>query len=239
MKKTKKVMLIILIMLVLIVLSLIIILKLNSSIIETADEVERKQETSNSMSFSQILKDVDEDKIFNIVSEYSTMDPSLDNLYNYSDVVLIGTFNSNLKTYATEVSIHTLTKFNTLTVIKNKTDIDVKDSVTFDRIGGAMTLSEYTKTALLRKDEFTDIPTTERNSYYVVEQYAPSNKLDFDSKNSNPYILFLSYRNGELHSFIGYYGMREIQDKSVYDYDTDKYIGVKDTKILNAFNKIK
>ena len=63
MKKTKKVMLIILIMLVLIVLSLIIILKLNSSIIETADEVERKQETSNSMSLSQILKDVDEDKI--------------------------------------------------------------------------------------------------------------------------------------------------------------------------------
>ena len=33
--------------------------------------------------------------------------------------------------------------------------------------------------------------------------------------------------------------MREIQDKSVYDFDTDKYIGVKDTKILNAFNKIK
>lgn len=184
----------------------------------------------NNLDIAKVVNNVnvDNDKTFHIRSEFSfEYEPTIENLYKNADVVIIGTFDSNLKTYVDGVNIHTQTKFNTSKVLKNETKLEVKENVTFDRIGGIMTLSDYMKNNnTIRKDEFTDISEKARNDYYVVQEFAPDNKLDFASSNDqNNYIIFLSYSDEVLMLNSSYYGMRRINEiNQIYDYDTKKYI---------------
>jgi len=185
-------------------------------------------ENKDNLSIIKILANADKNKVKYIKSEFSfEYEPTIENLYKNADVVIIGTFDSNLKTYVDGVNIHTQTKFNTSKVLKNETKLEVKENVTFDRIGGIMTLSDYMKNNnTIRKDEFTDISEKARNDYYVVQEFAPDNKLDFASSNDqNNYIIFLSYSDEVLMLNSSYYGMRRINEiNQIYDYDTKKYI---------------
>ena len=82
--------------------------------------------------------------------------------------------------YADGFLIRTETKFNTSKVLKNKTNISVNESVVFERIGGVMTLDKFMENNdEIRADEFANIPENERSEYYIIQEYAPDNKLDF------------------------------------------------------------
>ena len=178
------------------------------------------------------LASIDEDKIVSYKNENSetacyAYEPSIENLYKYADIVLIGSFDCNIKSFVNLIEIYTETKFNTIQVLKNETDIDVSQSVVFNRCGGIMTLDKYmADNDTIRPDEFTDIPEDERDEYYVIHSYGPNNKLDFSSSDKNKkYILFLYSDNDILGLNSSYHGIREINSNNqVYDYDTDTFI---------------
>ena len=226
-----------------IIFSIICIISATAWIISIASNVDMKtanvdksivENNNTNYSITDIKNNIEPDKIFYMESEATyAYEPTLENLYEKSDIVLIGSFNSNLKTYAPGVTIHTITKFDTSKVLKNNTNINVNKTVTFDRIGGALKLSEYINgNDTIRPDEFVDIPAQARNEYYVIQEYDPNDKLDLKTEKNQAsksvpnqeYILFLSERNNQLVVNSYYHGMREIKDNKLYDYNTKSFI---------------
>ena len=187
---------------------------------------------NDKLNIKKMLASIDEDKIVSYKNENSetacyAYKPSIENLYKYADIVLIGSFDCNIKSFADGIEIYTETKFNTVQVLKNETDIDVSKNVVFNRRGGIMTLDKYmADNDTIRSDEFIDIPEDERDEYYVIHSYGPDNKLDFSSSDKNKkYILFLYLDNGILRLNFSYHSIREINSNNqVYDYDTDTFI---------------
>ena len=202
----------------------------NATLIET--NIQDKDTTNNSLSIASITEKIDGDKIIDINStgtESACFDyePNIENLYKNADIVLIGTFDSNIRIYTDGINIRTETKFNTSNVLKNNTNISVNKSVVFDRIGGVMTLEKYMENNNeIRADEYTDIPEKERSEYYVIQHYAPNNKLNLsESDKTTKYVLFLNYNNNQLMPNYMYYGIRELNsDNQIYDYDTNGFI---------------
>ena len=202
----------------------------NTNLIETSTQ--DKETTDNSLSIADITERIDDDKLIDMTSTETEIscfafEPNIENLYKNADIVLIGTFDSNIRMYADGFLIRTETKFNTLEVLKNETDISVDESVIFDRVGGVMTLDKYMENNNeIRADEYTDIPEKERSEYYVVQNYAPYNKLDFPkSDKTTRYIIFLNYSDNRIMPNSMYYGIRELNsDNQIYDYDTNSFI---------------
>lgn len=200
----------------------------NTNLIETSTQ--DKETTDNSLSIVDITEKIDDDKIIDVTSTETASfeyEPNIENLYKNADIVLIGTFDSNIRMYADGFLIRTETKFNTLEVLKNETDISVDESVIFDRVGGVMTLDKYMENNNeIRADEYADIPEKERSEYYVVQNYAPYNKLDFPkSDKTTRYIIFLNYSDNRIMPNSMYYGIRELNsDNQIYDYDTNSFI---------------
>ena len=191
------------------------------------------QDTENNIfSIAEITEKIDSDKIIYETSDEMenacfAYEPNIENLYKNADVVLIGTFDSNLNMYTDGFLIRTETKFNTSKVLKNETDISVNESVVFERIGGVMTLDKFMENNdEIREDEFVNIPENERSEYYIVQEYAPDNRLDFSNANKDTkYVIFLNYNSDKLTLNSMYYGIREINsDSQVYDYDTNTFI---------------
>lgn len=192
-----------------------------------------EKNNNKNLNITEVLKNVDKDKIFyeEVITSENAMfayRPTIENLYKHADVVVVGKYNSDLKTYATGVNIFTQTKFNVSKVIKNSTNLNVSKSVIFSRNGGVLSLDKYmNNNPTIRDDEFKNIKGNERPNYYIIQEYGPENKLDFTKNNikNNEYILFLNYHEGNFTLNCSYYGMREInKDNKIYDYDTQKYI---------------
>ena len=195
-------------------------------------ETDIQDTEKNIFSIAEITEKIDSDKIIYETSDEMenacfAYEPNIENLYKNADVVLIGTFDSNLNMYTDGFLIRTETKFNTSKVLKNETDISVNESVVFERIGGVMTLDKFMENNdEIREDEFVNIPENERSEYYIVQEYAPDNRLDFSNANKDTkYVIFLNYNSDKLTLNSMYYGIREINsDSQVYDYDTNTFI---------------
>ncbi len=195
-------------------------------------ETDIQDTEKNIFSIAEITEKIDSDKIIYETSDEMenacfAYEPNIENLYKNADVVLIGTFDSNLNMYADGFLIRTETKFNTSKVLKNETDISVNESVVFERIGGVMTLDKFMENNdEIREDEFINIPENERSEYYIVQEYAPDNRLDFSNADKDTkYVIFLNYNSDKLTLNSMYYGIREINsDNQVYDYDTNTFI---------------
>ena len=183
-------------------------------------------EDNKCLSISEIKKNIDSDKIFYIYGEGMFIyEPTIENLYENADLVMIGKFNKNVETYVPGVSIHTKIQFDTVKILKNTSDVNVDDNVIVDTLGGAVTLSEYMNNNHTVKDgEFENVSPKERSNYYVIQEYAPEDKLDFSSNNNNEYLLFLGLRDGQFYASASYYGIRKINNNTIFDYDTNKYV---------------
>ena len=199
----------------------------------TSIETNIQEENNNSiLSIADIIEKIDSDRIIDITSAESenacfAYEPNIENLYKNADIVLIGTFDSNIRIYADGFLIRTETKFNTVEVLKNETDISLNKSVIFDRIGGTMTLDKFMEgNNEIRPDEFTNIPEEERSEYYIIQNYGPDNKLDFTEADKNTkYVIFLNCDSDKLTLNSMYHGIRELNsDNQVYDYDTETFI---------------
>lgn len=180
-----------------------------------------------------ILNTVDKDKIFytnNSSDETSCFayEPNIENLYKNSSIVFVGTFIEDVESYNDAPLIRTKTKFSVSQVLKNSSDINIEDTIEFDRLGGVLTLEEYMKdNPYIREDEFTDVPANKRDEYYIIQDEIPidkKDKLNF-SNNEAKYIIFLGDSGEVLRLNTGYYGIRVLNSENeIYDYDTDKYI---------------
>ncbi len=188
-------------------------------------EPQKENESLKIITMEEQLKNIPEDNIYHIDSEYMfAFNPTPERLYKEADIVLIGKFNSNIKTFTVKTRINTTTKFDITKVLKNVTDENFDTSVTFDRSGGLMNLNEYIETSKedLKEDEFKDVSASARKASYITQSYSPDNILDFDN-NTDEYILFLKYVNGKLKPVCEYHGIRKVIEHKIYNYDSKKF----------------
>jgi len=186
---------------------------------------------------------IDEDKKIYIDSHYMfAFKPTIENLYKNSDVVVVGKYSSDEKTYAKGINVYTQTKFNVTQVIKNTTELDVSKNVTFNRVGGTMALDKYiANNPTIKEGEFEDINVNARSSYYIVQEYGPEDKLNFNKTQDNvgEYMLFLNYKDNELSTCSAYNGIIQIKNQKVYDYDTDKFVEIDSEEVSKVLVKSK
>lgn len=118
---------------------------------------------------------------------------TIENLYKYADIVLIGTYDSNGKVYTNGINIYTETNFNVDKVIKNTISLNIGQKVTFNRNGGTLTLDKYMQNnQTIKEGEFENIAEENRKDYYIIQEYGPENILYFERKNDNSDI-YISY----------------------------------------------
>ena len=153
---------------------------------------------SERICIAKIIEETSQEKIFyenaptseELSFEYA---PTIENLYEYADIVLIGKYNSYEKIYTDDINIYTTTKFDVIKTIKNTTEFDISKEVVFERNGGALTLDRFTKSSqAIRAGKSKDIEEDIKD-YYVIQEYDPENMLDFESKKNSGdiYIIFL------------------------------------------------
>jgi hypothetical protein len=103
-----------------------------------------------------------------------------------------------------------------------------------------MTLDKYiNNNSTIIDGKFTEIDSIDRKNYYVIQEYGPENTLDFTetSNKSKEYMLFLDYTNDQFGTCIKYYGIREINNNKIYDYNTNNYIETDNEVISKALKK--
>lgn len=197
------------------------------------EKVEEERKKTTNLTISEVQQKVAKNKIF-YYDEGSAVscleyEPNIENLYKYSDIVVTGKYDLDLSTYADGLMIWTETKFNVSKIIKNTTNLDVSKTVVFRRSGGVLSLDKYMKNnPTVSEYEFRDIKVNDRKNYYIIQSYGPMNKLDFTKTKgeSNEYMLFLCLSDNQLGLNTGYYGMREIQNNKLYDYNTKTYVEI-------------
>ena len=224
-----------------------------SSIVKKAENNEMIEYSQNNnmvqkenINISQVLTNIDDEKVFYEKTKTSEelsfeYEPTIENLYKNADIVVIGTYNSDEKMYKDGTNIYTKTKFDVSKIIKNTTKFDVSKEVVFDRQGGVLTLDEYLKNNMaIKKGEFKDIKEEDRKDYYIIQEYGQENILDFtkEKDNLNKYIIFLNYIEEEDKLMLNstYYGIREIKENKVYDYDISGFTQIENKDIYQAIN---
>lgn len=175
-----------------------------------------------------ILEGLDEDHIFKIQSQFMLYyEPTIDNLYENSDIVFIGKFLKDVENYSVGTIIHTITNFEIEKILKNSSGLIVADTISFDRLGGIMTVEEFLSgNTDVSIERFSGVTESNANEYYLVQEL--SDKLVLTNDNTE-YMVFLSHRkNNSLKSDLSlssvYYGIREIKNNKLYDYNSDSYI---------------
>ena len=91
---------------------------------------------SERICIAKIIEETSQEKIFyenaptseELSFEYA---PTIENLYEYADIVLIGKYNSYEKIYTDDINIYTTTKFDVIKTIKNTTEFDISKEVVF------------------------------------------------------------------------------------------------------------
>lgn len=166
------------------------------------------------------LANIPEDKKIYINSESAFYyEPNIENLYKYADLIIVGSFSKITGTVVDIDRIETKSEFNVNKILKNNLNADIKDSLNIKILGGAMTLPEYLEKSENTLSNFSDIKEADRSQYYVIQQ-APNLNL----AKGKEYLLFLNFRNDELGLNSLYYGIREIQDGKIYDYNSKEFI---------------
>lgn len=219
--------------------------KLKNEVIMQNDS-ENKVITANkteNISIAETLEKVEKGKIFyektNLKGAMLGYRPTIENLYKHSNIIVVGKYESDIDTYADGILIWTKTKFKVLNVIKNTTESEISEDIVIDRTGGVLTLDKYMdNNPTIREDEFTDIAEEDRKNYYVIQEFAPDNKLDLAKQgDSTEYVLFLHLDDNKITLCTSYYGMREIKGNLLYDYDTNEYISVENSEINEILAK--
>lgn len=168
------------------------------------------------------ISKIDEDKIINTISNYEFLyEPTIENLYENSPIVLIATFDKDLKTYSDNGIIRTNSMFNTIKVIKNTSDKDVSKNVTIKANGGIMNLKTYLDSPGahdILKEKNLDIKSESLEEYYI------NDPIPYTLDNNKEYLLFIDIYKDELYPSEIYHGIKEIKDKKAYDYFTKSYV---------------
>lgn len=166
------------------------------------------------------LANIPEDKKIYINSESAFYyEPNIENLYKYADLIIVGSFSKITGTVVDIDRIETKSEFNINKILKNNLNADIKDSLNIKILGGAMPLPEYLEKSENTLSNFSNIKEADRSQYYVIQQ-APNLNL----AKGKEYLLFLNFRNDELGLNSLYYGIREIQDGKIYDYNSKEFI---------------
>lgn len=178
---------------------------------------------NNSNLSEKEVEKISEENIIYSVSNYSLLyEPTVKNLYDNAYIVVVATFDKDIKTYSDNGIIRTDTQFNTKKVIKNNSNFDVSKNVTIKRNGGIMNLQTYMNSAGARdilKGADINQKNTDISSLFISE------KTPYTLKKDNvEYLLFIDIYKGELYPCELHHGIKEINNNKVYDYDSKTFI---------------
>lgn len=149
-------------------------------------------------------------------------------LYNTSDLIVLGTFKSNIKTYITDYgNVYTMVEFKIEEILNGNED---KKNITVSYKGGIVTLKE-----------FLEVKTKEEIKKYGLEDINPEGKyVEFVEKDkkikldkNKKYLLFLNKDSNEISDYISVsngYSILEVIDNKIFDEYTKEYITIDSLK---------
>lgn len=148
-------------------------------------------------------------------------------LYQYADLVLRGTYESDVTTYVNSAAkVVTRSKLHVTDVLKGTY---TSDSIPVDYYGGSATMGQYLaklKPAQIKKLGYDSLSALERTTKRIG--YIPTEaSVSFDKKarTSPEYLLFLSYNKSKSVYFVlcDGYGAREVRGDSAYNLDKKEF----------------
>lgn len=161
-------------------------------------------------------------------SDYVYTQPQ--DLYNYSDLVIEGTYMKDIQTlmFNNEPRPKTISKFTVQNVLKNTNSYEIGSEIEVVYSGGTISLREYMSKQpqnMLEKSDFTKMSQQEIDNTmveYVIDTYA-----DKELTTSKNRILFLKYNNIlNRYTVVGdYFGMLKYnkEQKKVLNNTTKQY----------------
>lgn len=148
-------------------------------------------------------------------------EPTLEFLTKDADIIAIVSVN-DLNSYITGRDIYTNINFNVKELIKSDSSRITQDHLTVKQIGGKVTVEEMRKN--LSAEDLAKYGIDENESARSIVYFDTSKGL-LDIKKSKEYLVFLNYEDDGTLMFNSLsYGIREIQNNKVFDYDTQKYV---------------
>lgn len=148
-------------------------------------------------------------------------EPTLEFLTKDADIIAIVSVN-DLNSYITGRDIYTNINFNVKELIKSDSSRITQDRLTVKQIGGKVTVEEMRKN--LSAEDLAKYGIDKNESARSIVYFDTSKGL-LDIKKSKEYLVFLNYEDDGTLMFNSLsYGIREIQNNKVFDYDTQKYV---------------
>lgn len=159
--------------------------------------------------------------IINIDSSYSLLyEPTIENLYENSSIVLIASFESELDTYVEGTIIRTDVKFKPLKIIKNSQNINIEKEIIVRTNGGTVPISLFEKSekSLAKNKKVVKKFVYEKNKRKETRETFLESTPSYTLKDNTKYLLFLNIYNKDFYPSLIYHGIKEIQNNKVYNY---------------------
>lgn len=164
------------------------LLSTNNQDVNNNSNVNNENTNDNDLFFN--IGDIPEENKYYLKTDFAlTYEPTIDYLTENADLIVVGSFNKNIDSYVSGANIFTSTLIDVDKVIKNDTDLNITDNLTFERMGGVVTLEEYVDdNETVKPNEFADIDKDEMKNYYVIQDTEPikttSNAKSISQKNT-------------------------------------------------------
>ncbi len=168
------------------------------------------------------IQDVKEEKIIPISGNaYFLNEPTLEYLKESSDIIAIASIEDS-EAFMEDKVVYSNLNLKVKKVIKSDHTRSNIENLKVRQLGGKISIGEMKKN--LSTEEYSKYGFEENESERTILYFDVSNGT-LDMRNTKEYLVFLDYNdNGELTFNSLNYGIREIQDSKIFDYDTNSFI---------------
>lgn len=180
----------------------------------TSEKIQEQKDNTNA-------KDIEEERRISIgENAFFANEPTLEYLKESSDIIAIASIEDS-EAFMEDKVVYSNLNLKIHKMIKSDTHSNTKN-LKVRKLGGKISIGEMKKN--LSAEEYSKYGFEENESERTILYFDISNGW-LDMRSTKEYLVFLEYRdNGELVLNSLNYGIREIQDNKVFDYDTNSYI---------------
>lgn len=180
----------------------------------TSEKIQEQKDNTNA-------KDIEEERRISIgENAFFANEPTLEYLKESSDIIAIASIEDS-EAFMEDKVVYSNLNLKIHKMIKSDTHSNTKN-LKVRKLGGKISIGEMKKN--LSAEEYSKYGFEENESERTILYFDISNG-SLDMRSTKEYLVFLEYRdNGELVLNSLNYGIREIQDNKVFDYDTNSYI---------------
>lgn len=180
----------------------------------TSEKIQEQKDNTNA-------KDIEEERRISIgENAFFANEPTLEYLKESSDIIAIASIEDS-EAFMEDKVVYSNLNLKIHKMIKSDTHSNT-ENLKVRKLGGKISIGEMKKN--LSAEEYSKYGFEENESERTILYFDISNG-SLDMRSTKEYLVFLEYRdNGELVLNSLNYGIREIQDNKVFDYDTNSYI---------------